>query len=181
MIANFLFLLLAAPAPAPAQTASASTPMTGAAATPCPATPLKLAPELAGWAAAVPLGAAATVQELGAATLTIGGGAKATLRPSTAVTFPLPPEHAPTAGSSSGLFAFTVTQAGRYRVALGGGAWVDIVKDGRAAPTSAHGHGPDCTGIRKMVDYQLQPGRYTLQVSGAPTPSLQLMVARLAV
>jgi hypothetical protein len=164
-----------------AQTAPAPMSMPGAAAAPCPATPPKLAPELAGWSSAVPMPAAASGQELGVATLTVGAAVKAALHPSAAVAFALPPEHAPPSGSNGGLFAFTVTQAGRFRVALGAGVWVDVVKDGRAMATSAHGHGPDCTGIRKMVDYQLQPGRYTLQLSGATAPTLQVMVARLAV
>lgn len=148
-------------------------------AVPCPATPPALAPELAGWTAPDPLAAASTVQELGLATLPLGHGVAATLRPVEKVSFVRAPDHAPAPGSSGGMFAFTVTQAGRYRVALGGGPWVDVLKDGRPMVSAAHGHGPDCTGIRKMVDFALAPGKYVVQVSGATAPSLEVMVARL--
>jgi hypothetical protein len=153
-------------------------PMTGPAA-PCPAAPPTLAPELAGWTSPTPLPAASTAQELGLATLPIGHAATATLKAADRVAFARPPEHAPAAGTSAGLFAFTVTEAGRYRIALGAGAWVDLVRDGQALPSAGHGHGPDCTGIRKMVDFALQPGKYVLQVSGNPAPTIQLMVAKL--
>lgn len=81
--------------------------------------------------------------------------------------------------SYGGLASFTVKQAGTWRVALGSGAWVDVVKDGKAVTSIAHGHGPDCSGIRKMVDYALEPGRYTLQVAANGEESLTLLVTRL--
>ena len=94
------------------------------------------------------------------------------------VGYPLAPDHPGAAGTFGGLFAFSVTEAGVYRVALGAGAWIDVAKDGGAVRSSAHGHGPDCTGIRKFVDFPLQPGRYILQVSGAPAAELALMVTK---
>ena len=59
-----------------------------------------------------------------------------------------------------------------------GNAWVDVVRAGRALASSAHGHGPACTGIRKIVDFRLQPGRYVLQVSGGTSASVPVLIAR---
>ncbi len=64
-------------------------------------------------------------------------------------------------------------------MALGSGAWIDILKGGKAVASTAHGHGPDCTGIRKMVDFPLTPGRYTLQIAANGEAALPLLVARL--
>ncbi|WP_084465566.1 hypothetical protein [Sphingobium quisquiliarum] len=44
------------------------------------------------------------------------------------------------------------------------------------AESVAHGHGPNCSGIRKMVDYSLHPGRYTLQIAANSEERLTLLV-----
>lgn len=142
----------------------------------CPAAPVIQA-ELAGWSAAVPVVAGRTVAA--AAPLPGGRGARVVLAPATAVTLPVAPGKAAPLGTSSGVVSFTVPERGRYRVALAAGAWVDVVADGKALPSVAHGHGPACSPIRKQVDFDLQPGRYLLQVVGSRTATLDLMVARL--
>lgn len=81
------------------------------------------------------------------------------------------------AGSNAGMALFQVARAGTYRIALGAPAWIDVVRAGRALPAAAHGHGPACTGIRKMVDYRLSPGRYILQLTGAQATTLPVMIA----
>ena len=143
----------------------------------CPPTPAPLLPELAGWARMTPIKAGPTVAR--AATLTVGTGASASLLLTPKITYPLRPEKPGGLASHCGLFAFTVGEAGRYRVALGSGAWIDVISNGTAATSVAHGHGPDCSTIRKMVDFDLAPGRYLLQVAGNGAPTLPLMVARL--
>jgi hypothetical protein len=50
-----------------------------------------------------------------------------------------------------------------------------VGKDGAGVISSAHGHGPDCTGIRKMVDFALTPGRYTVQISANAAPQITVM------
>ena len=144
---------------------------------PCPATPAALPPELAGWAAAVPITAASMPGDLALATIVPGRGVRATLSPVDKVSYPVATTHAGEPGTSGGLFAFTVTLAGTYRVALGAGAWIDVVRDGRFVPSSAHGRGPACSPVRKMVDFKLTPGRYLLQVSANKSPTLALMIA----
>lgn len=133
-------------------------------------------PELAGWSAAGAVTAGRTVA--GATVLDVGKGVTATLSHTPGVIYPLRPEKPGGSVSYGGIFAFDVAVAGRYRVALGSGAWIDLVRDGAALVSVAHGHGPDCTGIRKMVDFDLTPGRYILQVAANGAPTLPLMVAR---
>jgi hypothetical protein len=55
---------------------------------------------------------------------------------------------------------------------------VEVVANGAAIPSVAHGHGPDCTPVRKFVDWDLKPGRYLLQVTGDPA-AVQLLLAKL--
>lgn len=143
----------------------------------CPAVPAALPPELAGWSQMVPVAAGASAER--AATLTLGVGAKAALLPTPTLSYPLRPEKPGGPASSGGLFAFAAPAAGRYRVALGAGAWIDVVRDGAAVVSSTHGHGPDCSGVRKTVDFDLLPGRYLLQVSGNAASTLPLLVGRL--
>jgi hypothetical protein len=111
--------------------------------------------------------------------LAVGRSAAVTLNSAAQVRFALAPEHAPAPGSYGAVVPVTIRRAGRYRVALGSSAWVDMVRGGRALASVAHGHAPDCTGIRKMVDYDLTPGRYAIQFSGDATPTLAVMLARL--
>lgn len=155
--------------------ANAAPPMAGMDHAPaaCPALPAALA----GWARMTP--AVAGARAAGAPVLRIGVGARAALLPTPKVAYPRGPEKPGDPASSGGLFAFAVPVAGRYRVALGSGAWIDVVRDGNAVASAAHGHGPDCSGIRKMVDFDLRPGRYLLQISGNAGPTLPLLIARL--
>ena len=79
----------------------------------------------------------------------------------------------------SGLVRLDVAEAGTYRVAMGSAGWLDLVRSGEVAVSIAHGRGPDCTGIRKLVDFQLTPGRYTLQIAANGEPQTTVLVARL--
>lgn len=157
----------------------AQEPMAGMAMPGCTATPAPLPPELAGWAARASLSAAADVHGIGAAQLEIGQGADVALLPTPSVTYPLRPGKPGGSVSHGGLLGFTVKQAGSYRVALGSGAWIDLVRGGKPVESAAHGHGPDCTGVRKMVDFPLKPGRYILQIAGNGEATLPVLVTRL--
>lgn len=140
----------------------------------CPATPAPLPAELAGWATTTSVAAGTTP-----ASLTIGRRAHATLLPSGGVRLAATTAHPPAADTHGGVFAVEVPRAGRYRVALGAGVWIDVVRDGHALASVAHGHGPACSPVRKMVDFDLQPGRYLMQVVGVPAATLDLLVAPL--
>jgi hypothetical protein len=95
------------------------------------------------------------------------------------VRYPLRPEKPGGSVSYGGLVQIDVREAGAYRVVLDSAAWIDLVRDEQAVKSTAHGHGPHCTGIRKMVDYPLTPGRYTLQISANGQPQMTVLVARV--
>lgn len=143
----------------------------------CPAVPAPLPALYAGWATMAPLVVGSDAA--GAPMLAIGGAARLALADAAAVRFAVAPGHVPAPGSRGGMVALTVAAAGRYRVAIGAGAWVDMVGNGTALRSAAHSQGPACTGIRKLVDFDLQPGRYLLQLSGNAQPTLAVLVAKL--
>ena len=71
-----------------------------------------------------------------------------------------------------------ITEAGTYAVAIDQTAWIDVARDGASLHSSGNGHGPACSSIRKIVDFQLQPGRYTINVSRTQAPTVRLLVVR---
>lgn len=144
----------------------------------CPA-PAQLPAELASWRTPVRLAAARDRKQTAKAMLAPGRAATLTLAATPMVKYPIRPEKPGGTVSFGGLAGFIVKEAGTWRVALGAGAWIDVVKNGKAAASIAHGHGPDCTGVRKMVDYQLTPGSYTLQLAANAEPTLTVLVTRL--
>ncbi len=111
--------------------------------------------------------------------LIAGQAVTITLLPTPDVRYPVRPAKPGGSVSYGGVARFIVDKAGTWRVALGSGAWVDVIKGKTAMTSVAHGHGPDCSGIRKMVDYDLKPGSYVLQVAANGTDSLPLLVTRL--
>jgi hypothetical protein len=145
----------------------------------CPATPATLPPELTGWAGRAPILAATDASGLAAATLMPGKGADVSLKPTPEVHYPLRPSHPGGSVSSGGLLAFEVATAGTYRVAIGSGAWIEVVRDGASLQSTAHGHGPACSGIGKMVDFPLTQGRYMLEIAGNGAPSIAVLVTRV--
>ncbi len=132
---------------------------------------------LAPWATPVPLTAGGDARHPVA--LAIGQAAHVTLRSTPQVHYPLRPEKPGGSVSYGGLLAVTVTEPGTYRVGLSAGAWIDLIKQGKPVTSTAHGHGPECSGVRKMVDFPLTPGRYTLQLGANGEPQLTVLVARL--
>lgn len=141
-------------------------------AAPCTA-PAPLPPELHDWPRAVAVRASTLPVPF-----PIGLGARAQLRHTAAVRLFVRSDHA-TPATYAGVFSFNAAQAGRYRVALGAGAWVDVVAGTQALPSVAHAHGAECSPVRKMVDFDLEPGRYLLQIVGNERPDLPMMVVRL--
>lgn len=119
--------------------------------------------------AAPPAAACATDQNLPAAMrpwLT-PAAAGTTLQPGQAVTL-----------APSATLALVITEAGTYGVVLDQNAWVEVARDGASLNSNGHGHGPACSTIRKTVDFQLQPGRYTITLSRTQAASVRLLVIR---
>lgn len=173
---RFALLLVCA---LPALIAGPSVQAQQAAASPACTAPAELPAALAGWAAPGTMKAAASAKGSAVARLAAGKAVVLKLLPTPKVSYPLRPEKPGGSVSYGGLTSFTVAEEGVWRVALSSGAWVDVVKDGASSQSVAHGRGPDCSGIRKMVDYQLTPGTYTLQIAASGSDALTLLVVRL--
>lgn len=109
---------------------------------------------------------------------TLAIGQATTLSLGTAPVFAVPPGHAPAAGSFGGTLRFTVAVAGTYRIGLGSGVWIDVIRDGKPIASVAHDHGPACSPVRKIVDFALTPGSYALQLSGGKAASVDVMVVK---
>lgn len=144
----------------------------------CQARSTALPPELANWTTRIPIAAATHPGRFGNATLTVGKAVDAALVHTPEVHYPVRPGKPGDSASYGGIFAFDIDRSDTYRVALGSGAWVDIVKDGKTIASIAHAHGPDCSGIHKMVDFTLKPGSYILEIAANEQPQLALLVAR---
>jgi hypothetical protein len=174
MAGPYIFALaLAAMVPAAPEDMKAAPPAS------CPAVPMPLPPELAGWTAKVSVKAAGSAKAIAVGAIGLGTSAKVALLPTPKVLYPARPEKPGGGASFGGLLGFIIAKAGTYRVALGSPAWVDVASGGKAIASTAHAHGPKCSGIRKLVDFPLTPGRYVLEVSGNEAPAVTLMVTAL--
>jgi hypothetical protein len=142
----------------------------------CEASDAALPADWSAWKDQTAVVAASDEAGLAGAGLTVGRGARAKL--SSKVTWVAPPEKSPAPAGSGGLLALNIDQAGRYAIALGAGAWLDVVSGTAEQKTVGHGHGPDCSSIRKYVEYDLKPGRYVLQVSGNAASEIGVLVIR---
>lgn len=134
----------------------------------------------ASWAAPVALKSAPADYDVPVAQLMLGQAATVALHPVEETTFLVEPERFPDPGVQAGLVGFTAPVEGTYRVSLGMGAWVDLVNGDELVPSAAFGHGPGCEGVRKVVEFPLQPGDYAIQISGNPEPTIGVMVHRLS-
>ncbi|MBC2669142.1 hypothetical protein ACFOON_09225 [Novosphingobium piscinae] len=149
-----LLLSLAAPLAATAAPAPTTTPAPAAAA--CPAVPAPLPADLAAWRAA----------PTRAGSLRLG-------QPATmALTAMAEPE-----AGYGGNRPLIVPQTGTYRVLLSDAAWIDVLAAGVTLQSSGHTHGPACSGIRKIVSFQLPAGRYTVRLRKSPVAQVRILVA----
>jgi len=108
--------------------------------------------------------------------LILGKPVTATLRPGAQVQFVVRPGKV-IPKSYAGLFSLAVKDAARIGIALSEGAWVDVATGTTALTSAAHDHGPACSGIRKIVWFDLPPGLHTIQITGALKPSISIMAA----
>lgn len=75
--------------------------------------------------------------------------------------------------------ALAVTRAGIDGIAINGPAWIDVIRDGVVIESIEHGHGPECSSIRKIVGFNLKPGRYEIRLTKAQSATMKLMVVEL--
>ena len=142
----------------------------------CPTAPV-LPPELADWSRnASSKTIYAYGDDLGADWSPLGAArTELPLHKFESLRYGIAPERKPDVYKFGGMIPIEVKKAGRLIVALDAGAWIDLVRDGAAVKSVTHGHGPACSGIRKMVEYDVTQGRYQLQIVNAPTASIHAM------
>ena len=99
-------------------------------------------------------------------------GTPVVLKASPTVAWAVPPKK-PGAGAVA---TFSVATAGTYQIGLSNGTWIDVVRGGKSVASTAHGHGPLCTGLRKIVSFALTPCRYSLQLASMPAAETRVMV-----
>jgi hypothetical protein len=173
VLASLAVLAIAAPACAQ-QGATPAAPATAA----CAAKDTNLTGELAGWTTKAPVTSATNEAGLSGAALTMARSNEATLLKTPQVAYVLQPEKPGGSVSNGGLFSFNTETAGTYRVALSTAAWIDLIEVGKSLTPAAFGHGPDCSTIRKIVDFQLKHGKHALQISGNADPKMVLIVTK---
>jgi hypothetical protein len=144
----------------------------------CAAKDTALTAELKPWTTRTPVKAAASNGDIKAANLKVGQAYAATLAATPDVKYAATPEKPGGSVSKGGMFGLTVKEAGTYGVALGAGAWVDVLKDGKPLQSGAFGHGPECSTIRKIVNFDLTPGEYVVQISANADAELAMMVVK---
>ena len=100
------------------------------------------------------------------------------LKPLTDAGLKYPPERKPTdAKSFAGSVEFAgAKQAASYAVTLSAAAWIDLVQDGKYLKPVAFTGALDCAGVRKSVKFAIGPDPFTLQLSGVPSGTINLVV-----
>ena len=74
------------------------------------------------------------------------------------------------------LFIKDVPQAGTYQVTLSGDAWIDLIQDGKALALAAETINPNCSDARKSMRFRLERGPLTVQISGASSTLIKLVI-----
>lgn len=133
---------------------------------------------LEAWRFKTSLAAAREATQLASAELQLGAAVKAGLVQTRDIDYPVRPEKPGGSVSYGGLFAFNVVEPGTYRVALSTAAWVEVVKNGTTIAAAAFGHGPDCTTIRKIVEFRLQTGLHIFEIAGNGANSVDILVVQ---
>lgn len=71
-----------------------------------------------------------------------------------------------------------ITEAGRYGIVADGKVWIDVRASDGPLASAGHGHGPACSGIRKIVWFTLSAGIYELALSKAEATRIRLLIVR---
>lgn len=139
----------------------------------CP-TPAPLSAPWTAWNKAISANASAAATA--APAIAVGQSLDAILRPAADLRYAAAPAKGAGEGYG-GLFTLVLPRPAKVGVALSGPAWIDVVSGEKAATSIEHGHGPDCSGIRKIVWFDLPAGRQLVQIAGAKETSIRVMAA----
>lgn len=80
----------------------------------------------------------------------------------------------PKPASSAGLAALDVAKAGKLDVILSNATYVDLVRDGAILKSTGHADLKTCSGFRKLVTFDVTPGRYVVQLVDAPERTVKM-------
>jgi hypothetical protein len=90
-------------------------------------------------------------------------------------------KQSPVAAQTGGMarIRIRIDTAGTYGIALDQPGWIDIAAKGEPSLVSVkHGHGPDCSTIRKIVRFELKPGDYVVTLTKLTKPQAKVMLVR---
>ncbi|HMT42914.1 MAG TPA: hypothetical protein PKA59_00080 [Chakrabartia sp.] len=97
----------------------------------------------------------------------------------------LPPSHAIKTGrlyratqTEANGYSLTVERAARYRIAAGRKIWIEMSRDGTSIPSVSHKRAAECSGIHKIVDFNLVPGSYNLTFQNGGDAAVTFMIVR---
>ena len=80
-------------------------------------------------------------------------------------------------GAFAGMVKLHIPSAGKYRVSMSDGFWIDVIADGKFAPTDDFTGMRECRAPHKIVQYPLPAGSdLVLQFSNATSPSVRVTV-----
>ncbi len=80
-------------------------------------------------------------------------------------------------GAYAGMVKLHIPSAGRYRVSMSDGFWIDVITAGKFAPTDDFTGSRECRAPHKIVQYPLPAGNdLVLQFSNATSPSVKVTV-----
>ncbi|HTY94254.1 MAG TPA: hypothetical protein VMC02_10225 [Steroidobacteraceae bacterium] len=79
-------------------------------------------------------------------------------------------------GAFAGLVTLHIPTAGKYRVSMSEGFWIDVIADGKFAPTDDFTGLRECRAPRKIVQYPLPAGDLVLQFSNTNSAAVRVTV-----
>ena len=93
------------------------------------------------------------------------------------LTFAVPPERKPVAGSFAALLQLDpAPAAGLYQVTLSAEAWIDVVQDGKPVKSGAFSGKEGCPSLRKSVRFALEAKPTLLQISNAKASTIDIAI-----
>lgn len=106
--------------------------------------------------------------------LTTGTSNQIELRAAKDVTFAVASDRKPGPNTSAGLAGLDVQKAGKLDVILSNRTYVDLVRDGKILKSTGHASLAKCPGFKKLVSFDVQPGRYVVQLNDAPERTVRM-------
>ncbi|MDR3436509.1 hypothetical protein [Telmatospirillum sp.] len=101
------------------------------------------------------------------------------LAPSALVHLVMPPERTMKSDAPhAGMLSLHIPSDGRYKVIVGKRARIDVVAGGKIMTSTAFGENFPCLSLRKFVEFSLEAGDATLELSSVSGRFIDVMVVR---